>query len=177
MNVDELRGEVARQIRDVPDFPKSGILFKDITPLLLNPVVFAQVVCHFAEYYKDRNVTSVVSPEARGFILGAVLAHELGVGFIPARKPGKLPCEVEALRYCLEYGEDEIQVHKDAINSGDRVLVCDDLIATGGTARATCQLIEKMGASVIGVCFLIELAGLGGDDKLKDYDVYSLISY
>ena len=176
MKCDEVKQALVRTVRDVPDFPKPGVLFKDITPVLLDPVLFGRAVTCLVEYYEDKGVTVVISPEARGFILGSVLAQRLGVGFVPARKPGKLPYHVQAQRYSLEYGEDEIQVHRDAITSTDKVVVCDDVVATGGTAAATCQLVESLGATVVGACFLIELVSLGGKEKLAQYDVFSLIS-
>ncbi|MCD6574510.1 adenine phosphoribosyltransferase [Candidatus Aerophobetes bacterium] len=173
----EIRDRLAGKIRDVEDFPKKGIIFRDITPLLKDANSFRETVVFIADYYRDKDINFVVSPEARGFILGAAIAYELGAGFIPVRKPGKLPYEVESMTYSLEYGKDEIQIHKDAVKKGDNVLVFDDVIATGGTAKATCSLIEKLGGKVVGVCFLIELTDLKGRDKLTDYDVFSIIKY
>ncbi|MBC7189242.1 adenine phosphoribosyltransferase [Candidatus Aerophobetes bacterium] len=177
MNSVDPREIVAGKIRDIKDFPKKGIIFRDITPLLQDATAFRQAVCLVAERYRFRKINYIVSPEARGFILGAAVAYELGVGFVPVRKPGKLPYKVEAMRYSLEYGEDEVQIHKDAIKQGDRVVVFDDVIATGGTAWATCKLVEKLGGEVIGVCFLIELTELKGREKLAGYDVFSIIKY
>ncbi|RLE12154.1 adenine phosphoribosyltransferase [Candidatus Aerophobetes bacterium] len=173
----EIKDRLAKKIRDIEDFPKKGIIFRDITPLLQDKVSFREAVRVIADHYRGKNISCVVSPEARGFILGAAVAYELGVGFIPVRKPGKLPYKVEKMRYNLEYGEDEVQIHKDAIRKGDNVLVFDDIIATGGTARATCKLVEKLGGKVVGVCFLIELTDLKGKEKLAEYDVFSIIKY
>ena len=173
----EIKDRLAKKIRDIEDFPKKGIIFRDITPLLQDKVSFREAVRVIADHYRGKSISCVVSPEARGFILGAAVAYELGVGFIPVRKPGKLPYKVEKMRYNLEYGEDEVQIHKDAIRKGDNVLVFDDIIATGGTARATCKLVEKLGGKVVGVCFLIELTDLKGKEKLAEYDVFSIIKY
>ncbi len=170
-------GKLIQKIRNIPDFPKKGIAFKDITPLLQDASSFKEAILELAEHYRKSKVSSLVSVESRGFILGAALAYELGVGFIPVRKPGKLPYEVERISYSLEYGEDAIEIHKDAIKKGERILVVDDLIATGGTAKATCQLVEKLGGIVVGVCFLVELTYLKGREKLKGYDIFSLIKF
>jgi adenine phosphoribosyltransferase len=164
-------------IRDIPDFPKPGIVFKDITPLLLDPGALDAAVLALAEWARPLQVDLVVAAEARGFILGAALARELGVGFVPARKPGKLPGETVSAEYILEYGVDALELHADALRGGARVLLHDDLLATGGTARALCELAEGRGAVVAGVVFLIELAFLGGREKLAGYDVHSLIAY
>jgi len=177
LHLSEVKQLLVGKIRDIKDFPKKGIVFKDITPLLQDRVAFREAVKFIADNYKNKGINFVVSPEARGFILGGAIAYELEVGFIPVRKPGKLPYEVEKMRYTLEYGEDEVQMHKDALRKGDRVLVFDDVIATGGTARATCRLVEKVGAKVAGVCFLIELVELKGKEKLAEYDVFSIIKY
>lgn len=177
IDVSGIKNRLLEKIRDIEDFPKKGIIFRDITPLLQDKNAFREVVSFIAENYRDRDIKFIVSPEARGFILGAAIAYELGVGFIPVRKPGKLPYRVERMRYTLEYGEDEVQMHSDAVKKGDKVLVFDDLIATGGTARATCRLVEKLGGKVLGVCFIIELTELKGRDKLAEYDVFSIIKY
>lgn len=165
------------KIRDIKDFPRKGIIFKDITPLLQDASSFKEAVQIMAEYYKNKEIDYVVSPESRGFILGAALAYELGVGFIPVRKPGKLPYKVETISYDLEYGKDEIEIHQDAVKKGDKVLVFDDVVATGGTARATCQLVERLGGEIVGICFLVELGELKGREKLANYPVFSIIKY
>jgi len=164
-------------IRDVPDFPKKGIVFKDITPLLKDATAFKYVIDILTERYHDKGVEVVVAAEARGFILGAPLAYNLGASFVPVRKPVKLPAERVSAEYALEYGVDSLEMHKDAIVPGQRVLVIDDLLATGGTVAATIELVEKLGGEVIGTAFLIELTFLNGRQKLKDYQVMSLIQY
>ena len=169
--------DLKKYIRDVPDFPKKGIIFKDITTLLKRGEIFKEVIDTFAERYKASNLDSIVSVEARGFIMGSALAYRLGTGLIPVRKKGKLPYKTEAITYNLEYGTDTLEIHKDAINSGDRVLIIDDLLATGGTISAAAQLVEKQGGEIVEIAFLIELAFLNGRDKLKKYDVFSLIQY
>lgn len=169
--------DLAAKIRDIPDFPKEGIVFKDITPLLQDPESLRLAVDLMAEFAVGKKVDVVVGAESRGFILGATLAYTLGAGFVPARKPGKLPHDTIAAEYELEYGTDSLEVHNDAIVPGTRVLVHDDLLATGGTARAKCDLIERLGGEVVGVTFIIELDFLNGRDKLKEYDVLSLINY
>ncbi len=169
--------DLSKRIRNIPDFPKKGILFKDITPLLQDSESFREAVDILSDKYRNEEIDLVISAEARGFILGACLAYKLGVGFVPVRKPGKLPYEVEKAAYELEYGEDVLEMHRDAVREGDRVFVFDDLLATGGTARAICQLVEKPGGKVSGICFLIELTSLKGREKIKDYPVFSLIKY
>jgi len=164
-------------IRSIPNFPKKGIVFRDITTLLKDGRAFGRAVDQFAEHYRDARITTVVSTEARGFILGGAIAMKLGAGFVPARKPGKLPAATTKESYALEYGTDSVEIHIDAIKRGDRVLVHDDLLATGGTAGATCKLVDRLGGTVVGVCFLIELTFLHGREHLGNYDVYSLISY
>jgi adenine phosphoribosyltransferase len=164
-------------IRDIPDFPKPGIVFKDITPLLLDPRAMDFAVLELAGWAREREVELVVAAEARGFILGATIARELGVGFVPARKPGKLPHETISAEYMLEYGVDALELHADALAHGTRVLVHDDLIATGGTARAVCELVRRLGGDVAGCAFVIELAFLNGRAALADYDVHSLVAY
>jgi adenine phosphoribosyltransferase len=168
---------LADYIRDIPDYPKPGIVFKDITPLFLDPGALRETVDALAAYARERGTEYVVSAEARGFVLGAAVAVEVGAGFILARKPGKLPREVASMEYALEYGVDALEVHADAIRDGSRVLVLDDLLATGGTASALCGLVERAGGTVAGCAFVIELAFLGGREQLEDYDVHSLISY
>jgi adenine phosphoribosyltransferase len=164
-------------VRDVPDFPKPGIIFKDITPLLRDPLALRYAVDRLAEFGVPRRPDVVLGAEARGFILGAALAYSLGAGFVPARKPGKLPWRVSQADYELEYGMDSLQMHQDAILPGQRVIVHDDLLATGGTARAKIELVEQAGGLVVGVAFLIELSFLGGRGKLKGYDVLSLMAF
>jgi len=169
--------DLVKKIRDIPDFPKKGILFRDITPLLQDSVSFRKAVELLAGRYREKELDLVVSVEARGFILGAAIAYELGLGFVPVRKPGKLPYRVEKAAYSLEYGEDVVEIHQDAIKKGDRVLVFDDLLATGGTARAICELVERLEGKIEGISFLIELTSLKGREKLKKYEVFSLIKY
>jgi len=164
-------------IRTVPDFPQKGILFRDITTLLKEGSAFKGVIDVLNERYSSRGVDLVVGVESRGFILGGALAYRLGVGFVPVRKPGKLPASTVRAEYELEYGRDALEVHRDAIHSGDRVLVLDDLLATGGTALATCQLVEKLRGIIVEVAFLIELIDLKGREKLRAYEVFSLMSY
>ena len=172
-----LSDELKRYIRNVPDFPKKGIVFRDITTLLRDGKAFATAVDLFYERYKNERIGKVVSVESRGFIFGAVLAHKLGAGFVPIRKPGKLPAETIRERYQLEYGMDAMEIHKDAIAAGERVLMHDDLLATGGTVFAACRLVEKLGGEIVGLCFLIELSFLHGRDRLKSYDIYSIMKY
>jgi adenine phosphoribosyltransferase len=167
----------AALIRDVPDFPKPGITFKDITPLLADPEAFAEVVDRLAEPFVGRGITKVVGIEARGFVVAAPVAHRLGAGFVPVRKPGKLPWETASEAYELEYGTDELEVHLDAIAPGEKVLVVDDVIATGGTALAAARLVEGLGGQVVGLAFLIELAFLGGADRLGELPHVSLLTY
>jgi adenine phosphoribosyltransferase len=164
-------------VRDVPDFPHPGITFKDITPMLLNPAALRGAVASLAEIARPLAPDIVVAAEARGFILGAALALELEAGFVPARKPGKLPHEVVSTQYELEYGTDSLEMHADAFAGGARVLLHDDLLATGGTARAVCELADRLGAEVLGAVFLVELAYLGGRERLEPYPVHSLICY
>ncbi len=164
-------------IREVPDFPKKGILFYDITTLAKNPPAFHQAIDQLAEHYRDRPVDLVVSVEARGFIFGAALAYKLGAGFVPVRKPGKLPAEKVRVEYALEYGTDAMEIHKDAIEPGQRVLVFDDVLATGGTIAAAIDLVKRLGGAVIGTAFLIDLTFLNGKQKIGDYQVFSLIQY
>ena len=167
--------DLSQHIRNVPDFPVAGIQFKDITTLLQDPVPFAASVEALLEHYQEDEIDVVVGIESRGFIWGAILAYELGVGFVPVRKPGKLPAETIRAEYTLEYGTNALEMHKDAIQPGQRVLVVDDLLATGGTAKATCELVEQLDGEVVGVVFLIELTFLNGREKLTEYDVLALI--
>jgi adenine phosphoribosyltransferase len=162
-------------IRDVPDFPQPGIVFKDIMPLLADPTGFAGAVDGLAAWAKPLEPELVLGAEARGFILGAPLAYALGCGFVAARKPGKLPYSTISARYALEYGFDELQMHVDAIQPGQRVLICDDLLATGGTSKAKVELVEQLGGIVCGLGFVIELDFLNGRERLSGYDVNSLV--
>jgi adenine phosphoribosyltransferase len=169
--------DLKTRIRSVPDFPKKGIVFRDITTLLKDGEAFRRAVDEFYERYKGQRIDKVVSVESRGFIFGSALAQKLGAGFVPIRKPGKLPAETVREEYQLEYGKDAIEIHKDAITPGERILVHDDLLATGGTILAACRLVEKLGGNITGLCFLIELAFLHGRDRLKNYDIFSIIQY
>jgi adenine phosphoribosyltransferase len=164
-------------IRDVPDFPKPGILFRDITPLLASPQALRETVRLMADPYRKSGINVVAAAEARGFIFAAPLALELDVGFVPVRKPGKLPFDTHAFHYELEYGTDTLEVHRDGISAGERVLLVDDLLATGGTMEACCRLVEKSGAVVAGCVFLIELVALNGAARLAAYRPHSLIKY
>ena len=164
-------------IRDIPNFPKPGITFKDITPLFLDARALEHSVSLLARYADEREVEFVVSAEARGFVLGGAIAARVGAGFIPARKPGKLPGETDSVEYALEYGVDALHVHADALSGGARVLVHDDLLATGGTATALCELVERAGAEVVGCAYVIEMSFLGGRDGLAPREVRSLIAY
>ena len=169
--------DLRAHIRDVPDFPKPGIVFKDITPLLVEPAAFDEAVTRLAAYARPLGTELIVAAEARGFIFGGALARELGVGFVPARKPGKLPHETVSVRYGLEYGLDELELHADALSGGTRVLVHDDVLATGGTAKAKIDLVEQLGGRVAGCAFVVELAFLPGRETLAGYDVHALVSY
>ena len=165
-----------KHIRNVPDWPKPGIQFKDITTLCKIHAPFKESCDRIINHYKDKGITKVVAIEARGYVWGGVLAYQLGTGFVLIRKPGKLPYKTLSETYELEYGTDSIEMHVDAIEEGDKVLVFDDLLATGGTAKAACNLVEKAGGAVIGIAFVIELTGsLHGKDKLVGYDVFSLV--
>lgn len=164
-------------IRSIPDFPKKGIVFRDITTLLNNPAAFRDAIDLFTARYQNSSINRVVSVESRGFILGAPLAYRLGAGFVPVRKPGKLPAPTIREEYSLEYGTDAVEIHRDAIAPGDRVLVLDDLLATGGTILAACKLVERLGGTVAGLAFLIELSFLGARSRLNQYEIFSLITY
>ena len=164
-------------IRDIPDFPSAGIMFKDITPLLLDHEAVRFAVRELADWARPRQVDYVVAAEARGFILGAALALELDAGFVPARKPGKLPADTVSAEYILEYGVDALEMHADALAHGARVLIHDDLLATGGTARALAELVEELGGTVVGFAFLVELGFLEGRRRLEGFDVCALIGY
>ncbi len=169
--------DLIKEIRNVPDFPKKGIMFRDITTLLKNKEAFAKAVDELYDHYKGMKIDKVVSVESRGYMLGAPLAYKLGAGFVPVRKPGKLPAATLRQEYALEYGTDAVEVHKDAISAGEKILVHDDLLATGGTISAACQLIEKLGGDIVGVSFLIELTFLQARKRLSQYDIFSIIQY
>lgn len=164
-------------IREVPDFPKAGINFYDITTLLKDPVGLRETVDSLAAEFEDTKVETVIGVEARGFIFAPALAYHLGAGFVPVRKPRKLPAECASISYDLEYGQDTLEIHRDAVGEGHRVLIADDLLATGGTARAVVDLVESLGGQVIGLAFVVELEFLPGREKLTGYDVRSLIKY
>jgi adenine phosphoribosyltransferase len=164
-------------VRDVPDFPQEGIVFKDITPLLADPIAFSTVIDLIVVHFGRGNVDKVVGIEARGFILASPVAYHFGAGFVPVRKKDKLPWETESAAYALEYGTATLEVHRDAVTPGERVLIVDDVLATGGTAAATAQLVERIGGKVIGIACLIELGFLNGRDKLEGHDLFSLITY
>ncbi|MFO7525976.1 MAG: adenine phosphoribosyltransferase [Ignavibacteriaceae bacterium] len=169
--------ELKKYIRSIKDFPKPGIMFRDITTLLKDNIALRETLQQLYSISKDVEITKVVGIESRGFIMGAMLAEKLGCGFVPVRKPNKLPAAKISETYYLEYGEDKIEIHKDAIEPGDKVLLHDDLLATGGTMEAACKLIEKLGGEVVQINFLIELSFLSGREKLKKYDVHSLMVY
>lgn len=169
--------DLARLIRDVPDFPKKGILFKDITTLLRDPEAFREAIDALAARYVDERIDEVVAVESRGFVFGAPLAYKLGAGFVPVRKPGKLPAQTTSVEYRLEYGTSRLEMHLDAIQPGQRILLVDDLLATGGSARAAAELVERLGGVIVGVAFLIELEFLQGARKLEGYRIYSLIRF
>ena len=164
-------------IREVPDFPKPGILFYDITTLLKDKLGFATLINALSEHYFEKNIDLVLGIEARGFIFGPALAYRLNAGFVPVRKPRKLPAETAKVTYQLEYGSDTLEIHKDAIHPDQRVIIVDDLLATGGTCQATVQLAESLGANIAGLAFVVELDFLNGRERFKDYDVFSLLHY
>ena len=166
-----------QHIRDIPDFPKPGIVFKDITPLLQNHAAFDRIIQSFVDRYAPRGIDAIVGIESRGFLFGAPLAHQLGASFIPVRKKGKLPYTTVDISYDLEYGSATIEMHTDAIRKGQKVVVVDDLLATGGTAGAACQLVQRQGGDVVECAFVVELAFLGGRDKILNTAVHSLVSY
>jgi len=169
--------ELKGLIRDIPDFPQKGIVFKDITPLLADENAFSSVIDLIVVHYGRSNIDKVVGIEARGFILASPVAYHFGAGFVPVRKEGKLPWNSEREEYELEYGTAVLEIHKDAIDPGDRVLIVDDVLATGGTARATARLVERLGGKVIGIATLVELTFLKGRDRVAGYDFFSLITY
>lgn len=169
--------DLKEYIEDVPDFPKKGIIFKDITPIITDGEAFKYVINEMAKIAKKLKVNKIVGPEARGFIFGCPVANKLKIGFVPVRKPGKLPRETVSIEYDLEYGTNILSIHKDALVESDRVLIIDDLLATGGTTKATVDLVKKLNAKVCGVCCIIELLDLKGKEKIEDIDVYSLVKY
>lgn len=169
--------DLREKIRNIPDFPQQGVQFKDITTLLKDGKAFRLGIDRLAAPYQDQNIDIVIGPEARGFAIGAPVAYVLGSGFVPIRKPGKLPAETLRYEYTLEYGKDALEIHKDAISPGSRVLIADDLLATGGTTMATIKLVEELGGKVVGLAFLIELSFLNGRQVLAGYDITSLIQY
>jgi adenine phosphoribosyltransferase len=173
MDIEKLK----QQIRSVPDFPQKGVVFRDITTLLKNPSAYKLVIDHLYGRYKDSRLGAILGIESRGFIFGGALADRLGIGFIPARKPGKLPAETITETYNLEYGQAALQIHKDAITDGMRILIIDDLLATGGTLEAACKLVERLGGQVAGIWVMIELSFLKGRSKISAYPFYSLIQY
>ena len=169
--------DLREKIREVPDFPRPGIGFKDFTPLLADPQALRETIDALAEWVGERDPDLILGAEARGFILGAAIAAEIGCGFVPARRPGKLPPETVSATYALEYGQNSLEVHPDAFSDGTRVLIHDDLLATGGTVQAIGRLVEQLGGQVVGAAFVIELTFLHGREKLADWDVHALISY
>ncbi|MFW6169135.1 MAG: adenine phosphoribosyltransferase [Planctomycetota bacterium] len=169
--------DLKEYIRNIPDFPKPGILFRDITPLLASPGAFGECVRRLAEHYRDREIDAVVAAEARGFVFAAPLALQLEAAFVPIRKPGKLPFKTLSYHYQLEYGSDTLEMHADALCPGQKALVVDDLLATGGTIDACCQLLRKAEASIVGCAFVIELLSLKGAERIGDHEIFSLIRY
>lgn len=164
-------------IRDVEGFPKEGIVFKDITPILADAALFRAVIDHFCEFVKEREIDKIIGIDARGFIFGAAIADRLGLGFVPVRKKGKLPWKCREAAYQLEYGEAVIEIHEDAVKSGERIFLVDDLLATGGTCAAALKLLEELGAEITAVAFLVELSFLGGREKLAPYPIKSILTY
>ena len=169
--------DLRTKIREVPDWPQPGVGFKDVTPLLADPQALKQTVGELADWAQQQRPDLILGAEARGFILGAAIAKEIGCGFVPARRPGKLPPETISATYALEYGQNALELHPDMIPKGARVLVHDDVLATGGTVEAICGLVERLGAVVVGACFIIELTFLGGRERLSKYDLHALITY
>jgi len=169
--------DLPRYIRDIPDFPKKGIIFKDITTLINNAGAFKKVIDILFKKYKDKNIKYVIGIESRGFIFGGALAYKLKAGFIPVRKKGKLPAKTKKVTYSLEYGTDTLEIHADALKAGDKVLIIDDLLATGGTAQAVAKLVKSFKARIVGIAFLIDLTFLKGRDKLKGLPVHTIIEY
>ncbi len=168
---------IKEKIREIPDFPKEGILFRDITTLLKDPEAFSYVADELVKRYKDKDIDMIAGIESRGFLFGTILANRLGKGFVLIRKPGKLPAETVSAEYELEYGTDKIEMHVDALDNGKNVLLVDDLLATGGTMKAACELVERAGGRVVECSFLVELSDLKGKDRLKGYDTFSMVVY
>jgi len=171
------KGELKERIRDIPDFPKEGIIFKDITPLLNDPVAFKKAIDILAKRYKKEEVSQIVAIESRGFIFGAALAYKMKVGFVPIRKKGKLPHKTKSVSYELEYGTDTLEIHEDAVKPNSRVLIVDDLLATGGTVDAVVRLLRDLQATIVGVAFVIELRFLKGRKKIQNFPLYSIIKF
>jgi len=169
--------DLKEYIRDVPDFPQEGIIFKDITTLLASPEAFKYVIDRFIDEYKDKGIEGIVAMDARGFIFGAPLAYQLGGPFILGRKPGKLPAECVSASYALEYGTDSLEMHTDSISAGQKILIVDDLLATGGTMSAVVELVEKLGGVIAGIAFVVELTFIPGRDRIGDYPILSLVQY
>ncbi len=169
--------DIKKRIRTIPHFPKKGIMFRDITPLLQDPFTRRYVILAIEEHFKDKKIDVVAAAESRGFIFGAILAHEMYCSFVPLRKPGKLPYKTIRQEFQTEYSTDAFEMHEDGIKKGQNVLIVDDLLATGGTSEAACKLVEKLGGKVVGIAFIINLSYLGGMEKLRGYDVFSLIDY
>ena len=169
--------DLKKYIRDIPDFPKKGIIFKDISTLLINKEAFQASIDSLAQKFEKMKIDQVVGVEARGFIFGSALAYKLGAGFIPVRKKGKLPYKTKSISYALEYGTDTLEIHEDAVKPGTRVLIVDDLLATGGTVKAVADLLKSQQADIVGIAFVVELGFLKGKSKLKDFPVYSIIQY
>jgi adenine phosphoribosyltransferase len=177
MSAMEKKMDLTVFIRDIPDFPVEGILFRDITPLLADPQALAAAIDALSEPYQGKGIEVVAAVEARGFIFGSAVARALGVGFVPIRKKGKLPFDTHSVSYGLEYGKDIVEVHTDAVSPGSKVLMVDDLLATGGTMAAACELIENLGGEIAGLTFLVELADLNGREKLGQYEIHTVITY
>lgn len=169
--------DLKKYIADIPDFPIEGVLFRDVTPLMNDGEAYHHVIDLMKDYAANKEADLIVGPEARGFLFGCPVAYGLNIGFAPIRKPGKLPRETIEATYDLEYGSNTLQMHRDAIKKGQKVVLVDDLLATGGTIEATCKIVEELGGKVVGICFLIELEDLKGREKLKNYDVYSILKY
>ena len=169
--------DLKKYIADIQNFPIEGVLFRDVTPLMQDGEAYHYTIDQMISYAKSKGADLIAGPEARGFLFGCPVSYGLNIGFVPVRKPGKLPREVVKYSYDLEYGSNTLEIHADAIKPGQKVVIIDDLLATGGTVEATCKMVEKLGGEVVGICFLIELVDLKGREKLKDYDVYSVIQY
>jgi adenine phosphoribosyltransferase len=169
--------DLRSKVRDVPDFPQPGVVFKDVMPLLADPEALRQTIDGLSSWAREKEPDLILGAEARGFILGAAIAYEIGSGFVAARRPGKLPPETVGATYALEYGQNSLELHPDLIGAGSRVLIHDDVLATGGTVEAVAQLVERLGGEIVGCCFIIELTFLSGREKLSKYDLHALIEY